>query len=80
MARKTGAFLTKGSLSSIMMRLTQGFWLDENLRPYLTAGLAGHLRDILEYRQVDFFRKGTGRTVEERPVWEWFDGQDCGVL
>jgi hypothetical protein len=58
LARKNPVhFLTQGSLFFHYDEINKVFWLDESLRPYLTAGLAGHLRDILEYRRVDFFRK-----------------------
>ena len=50
-------FLTKGSPFFHYDEINRVFWLDGRLRPYLTASLAGHLRDILEYRRVDFFRK-----------------------
>ena len=58
LARKNPVhFLTKGSPFFHYDEINRVFWLDESLRPYLTPGLAGHLRDILEYRRVDFFRK-----------------------
>ena len=33
------------------------FWLDESLQGYLGRSLGDHLRDILEYRRIEFFRK-----------------------
>lgn len=50
-------FLTKGSPFFHYDQINQVFWLDEKLQEYLTPALAGHVRDILEYRRVDFFRK-----------------------
>jgi len=32
-------------------------YLDENLKPYLSPQLAEHVRDILEFRRIDYFRK-----------------------
>jgi len=33
------------------------FYLSKELEPYLSPCLAGHIRDILEYRRIDYFRK-----------------------
>jgi hypothetical protein len=49
--------LTKGSPFFHYDEINKVFWLDESLQGYLTPGLAAHVRDILEYRRVDFFRK-----------------------
>jgi hypothetical protein len=58
LARKNPVhFLTKGSPFFHYDEINKVFWLDEIVQEYLTPDLAGHVRDILEYRRVDFFRK-----------------------
>jgi len=37
--------------------INKNFGIDPGVVPYLSPALAGHVRDILEYRRLDFFKK-----------------------
>ena len=49
-------FLSKGKFFNYD-EVNQVFYLSPELESYLNSDLAGHVKDILEYKRVDYFRK-----------------------
>lgn len=57
LARKNPVyFLSKGEFFNYD-EVNKVFYLDEELKPYLSATLGGHIVDILAWRERDYFRK-----------------------
>ncbi len=51
-------FLSKGKFYHYD-EINQNFYLDRILTDYLNPALSAHLKDILEYRRIDYFRACT---------------------
>lgn len=49
-------FLSKGKFYNYD-EINEEFYLDEELKPYLSENLLKHVKDILEYRRRDYFRR-----------------------
>jgi len=57
LARKNPVhFLSKGKFFHYD-EINRNFYLDDSLSNFLGATLAAHVKDILEYRRIDYFRK-----------------------
>jgi len=57
LARKNPVhFLSKGKFFHYD-EINRNFYLDDSLSHFLGAPLADHIKDILEYRKIDYFRK-----------------------
>jgi superfamily II DNA or RNA helicase len=57
LARKNPVyFLSKGKFFHYD-EINRNFYLDDSLSDYLGFPLANHIKDILEYRRIDYFRK-----------------------
>lgn len=57
LARKNPVHFLQKSKFFNYDEINKVFYLSEELKPYLSPRLADHIRDILEYRRIDYFRK-----------------------